>query len=83
MTTRRNQHAPLPRIKMDATVSVSQLLLDVMRQRQIQIVSAEQQMISHGHAMKLQSTRVTRSNMNQTEVRCASTDVTDQDLLTR
>ena len=49
-----HQHGPLPRLQL------SDLLLDVLGQGQVEIVAAEDQVVADGHAMELHLARLRR-----------------------
>ena len=78
MATGRDEHTPLARIEPSA---VRKFLFDEMCESQIEIVAAEQQMIADRDAMELQPTSLTRSHMNQTEIRRTAADVAHEDCL--
>src|SRR3954451_19477434 len=57
---------------------LSELLLGITRDREIHIISAEQQMLAHCHAFQLQLTRLL-GNRYQTEVCCSAANIDNQD----
>ncbi len=72
------QGAPLLGIQPRA----AQLLLDVMRQRQVDVVAAEHQVIAHGHAAESRAGRGL-DHRDQAEIGRAAADVADEDQLAR
>ena len=59
------------------------LLLDILRQRQIEIIAAEDQMIADGDAMELHFAAFAAADANEREVGSSAADIADQNLLAR
>ena len=72
-----HQHGPLPGLQL------ADLLLDVLGQRQVEIVAAEDQVVADGHAMELDFAPFAAADANQREIGRAAADVANQDLLAR
>ena len=79
LTATPDENAPLPRLQMSVPLDP---LLQMMGQRQIEIVAPQNQMIADRHAMKLHDSIVTLAHADQCEVCRAAANVADQDLLT-
>ncbi len=73
-----HQHRPLPRLELAVA---DQLSLDMMRQRQIEVVAAENEMLTHRHAMKLCLALTIDGDVDEREIGRAAADVADQNLL--
>src|SRR6185436_9041116 len=69
---------PLPRLQFAAT---GQLVLQVLRQGEVHIVAAQQQMVADGHAVELYLPLFATADANQREIGRAATNVADENLL--
>ena len=74
---RPHQHGPLTRLQL------ADFLLDVLGQRQVEIVAAEDQVVADGHAMELHLAPFAAADANQRKVGGAAADVADEDFLAR
>ena len=54
-----------------------------MRQREIEVITAEYQVVTHGNSMELNFAISTASHPDQGKVRCSSTNIANQNILAR
>ena len=79
LPTTPDEDAPLPRFEMPVSLESS---LDVMCQREVTVVAAEDQVIPNRHAMELHGATFTLLHADQCEVARPAADIAHQNLLT-
>ena len=87
-----HEHGPLPGLQSSCRLAIrgrfrpvaaGEPLFQVVRQGQIEIIAAEDQVIADGHAVELHLAAFAAADADQREVGRAAADVADENLLTR